>query len=457
MRCGFCLTYVRDVAPAAAEPAVEDSGRRWPLPRRLTLRGGILLALLAVGGWWLASAWLTEPSPLPLPASTALDPLTGPDQWAAHGDHTHARRTTARAVLNGSPAWTIELGAAIVLPPVADSARLYVVDENYRIVALDAGTGIEVWTYSAPVPLWSAPSVAGDMVYLTLRRGDVVALDAQTGMERWTTATRLQVFAAPVIAAGLILVQGGGALAGLDATSGEELWRLPLPDDLGLVGPVVLGETIAVPVRAEILLLDRQTGEQRFAFPQSGSTALLAAGTEIVAVNQNFAAGIDPASHSPWWEGVRGAWNQLWLWGVTGPPPRPEANWATSVRTTEIPSHIAAARTLAPALDDARLYTADREGLVRAFTLGTGELAWELRLPDLAGPPLLTGDGLLLTSAAGLSLHDPATGAALATFPLPGDEQRWTAVTTRATYLVEGDGRVRALRSGPSETSDEPD
>jgi len=445
-RCGFCFADVRHVR-ATAGVALAPTGRRWPLARRTTIRLSLFAVVLAWAGWWAYGAFIHQPPPLPLPASTTLQQRTGPGFWGPQGDASNTRRTEARPVLTGQAAWTVTLPAEITTPPVADGERLYVGGRDDRLVALDVRDGREVWAYQSPIRLWGAPVAAGDALYLTLRRGDVIALDAATGQERWSTGTGIHFFASPLVADGVVIAQGAEGVVGLDAATGDELWRIAVPGAVGLLSPVVLDGVLAVPVRSEIVLFDRRTGGRLFAFPQSGSTGLAVDKGEVVAVNQSFAAAVHPGSRFPWWEGMRGFWNQLWIWGVAGAPPRPEATWATRVRLSEIPPNIAAARMLSPALDAERLYSADRDGLVRAFTRGTGALAWELRLPELAASPVLTPDGLLLTSMRGLSLHDPVTGDQVASLPLPGADHRWVAVTTHGTYVVDSDGRVRALRS----------
>ncbi len=68
--------------------------------------------------------------------------------------------------------------------------------DGYRIYAVDAQTGREIWSREMPYPVWGSPTALENTVFFGLGRGDfvkshpipagkVIALDAETGKTRW--------------------------------------------------------------------------------------------------------------------------------------------------------------------------------------------------------------------------------------------------------------------------------
>jgi outer membrane protein assembly factor BamB len=103
--------------------------------------------------------------------------------------------------------------------PEADD-RIYVASAKAGIVALDASTGVTVWTYplaGANHVLVEGPRVIGG------GRSELVALDRARGAKVWTLQLGRERYPTqPVAVQGLILVaQDRGALLGVDLQTGE--------------------------------------------------------------------------------------------------------------------------------------------------------------------------------------------------------------------------------------------
>ena len=442
-RCRECLLalappagtgWVRagDAPPAAARRRFGIRWTRWRIVQLV-----LVLAVAAFAGRWAYDHYIYEPPKLALAAEASAQAGAPGVAWpAADGDSLAQRRTPARVALSETPAWTRELGAPVRTDATSDGERVYVGLGDDRIVALRMVDGEQAWAYRSPNTLWSPPAVVGDTVYLTLRRGDVVALDAATGVERWSVHTGGSFFAAPAVADGVLVVAADELIAGVEAASGRVLWEVPLDETRVVRSPLILAEHIVVASGAGVLVHDRATGVRKYRFPQSGNVGITSDGTRVYSVSANFAVAVDLQARLPWWEGLRGVWTQLWIWGFASLPPRPESDWIGPTRGAPFRA------VHAPALDAERLYIADEPGTVRALRLADGTEAWRVEAGRQAGAPTLTGSGLLLAGRDALSLRATADGAELARLPQPTAEQRRVLVIERGVVVLDQSGRV---------------
>jgi outer membrane protein assembly factor BamB len=385
-----------------------------------------------------------EPAVLALPAERALQPTAPGVTWpAADGGALAERRTSARAAWVVTPNWERALGARVRTAAVADERHVYAGLDDDRIVALRLSDGELAWAFRSPNTLWSPPTVAGDTLYLTLRRGDVVALDAASGRERWSTAVGGSFFAAPVVADGVLYVAADEVIAGIEASSGRVLWRVPLDESRVVRAPLVLREHIVVTSGDGLLVFDRRTGVRTFEFPQTNPVGATSDGERVFSVATGFAVAIDPHERLPWWQGLRRLWTQVWIWGLAPLPPRPESLWIGPLRGDRLRG------VQVPALGAELLFVADEPGTVRALRLANGGEAWSVQAGRQAGPPTLAADGLLLVGREALSLRSAGDGSELARLPLPAAERRQALVTERALVVLDGEGRVALHAAAP--------
>ena len=172
-----------------------------------------------------------------LPSEIVLPQAYINPDWAQTGGYpTHApQHTDAPGSL--SRVWATGIGKGsfrkgrVVASPVVAGGRLYAVDADNRIVALDANTGKQFWRYEIEVAkigktregganiierfrdplsfrdtggsdkeaIGGGVAVADGRVYVSSGDGLVLALDAMTGTEIWRTETRTPVHSAPAI------------------------------------------------------------------------------------------------------------------------------------------------------------------------------------------------------------------------------------------------------------------
>lgn len=139
-------------------------------------------------------------------------------------------------------AWTLTLppGPNTATPLVHDGV-LFVHSYGDHVQALNAETGDELWHYARRLPQGTGPSVKRNMaIYggkLFVGTSDlhVIALDVKTGSLVWDHAIeseeRWGLTGGPLAAKGMILQgvggqgAGGAFILGLDADTGEEVWR----------------------------------------------------------------------------------------------------------------------------------------------------------------------------------------------------------------------------------------
>jgi alcohol dehydrogenase (cytochrome c) len=141
--------------------------------------------------------------------------------------------------------WGLEPGPSQTTPVVHDGV-MYVASPGGVVHALDAATGDFVWEYRRPMEerlragqQMRSLAIYRDLVYLNTGDAHVIALDARTGDVRWDTPTtpegvRRGFSSGPIVADGVVVAGhtycGADGYAcyiiGIDALTGEELWRV---------------------------------------------------------------------------------------------------------------------------------------------------------------------------------------------------------------------------------------
>jgi alcohol dehydrogenase (cytochrome c) len=148
-------------------------------------------------------------------------------------------------------------GARIEASPVVAGGRIFITEPQGGVVALDAGTGAQIWRYgrtiSKNLSLCCATANRGvalldDRVYVATLDAHLIALDGTTGQVLWDKVIAdynegYSSTGAPLALKNLIVVGIAGAEFGapgfimaFDATTGEKKWRfdtIPKPGEKG--------------------------------------------------------------------------------------------------------------------------------------------------------------------------------------------------------------------------------
>jgi outer membrane protein assembly factor BamB/tetratricopeptide (TPR) repeat protein len=158
--------------------------------------------------------------------------------------------------------WRSVTVGPLVASPWVDRDLVVVGGSDQRVRAFDA-RGAQVW--SRPVGFGAAvvvrPVRAGRVVMVATSRGEVLGLDATTGDQLWRRKTRGAVGGLSLIDARSVVVVDEGGVARIDE-QGETLWRID-PGARAITEPVVVSEHNAICVTladAALCLIDAETG-----------------------------------------------------------------------------------------------------------------------------------------------------------------------------------------------------
>jgi glucose dehydrogenase len=166
-----------------------------------------------------------------------------------HGDHVC--RFYCLDAESGRERWHVEVADHIESSPCVAGGKVFFGAGDDGLYCLDAATGKECWHFQAPVHVDASPAVDGNHVYVgsgvtnTRKLTGVFCLDRATGRELWRVATDLPVWGSPAPDHGRVFVPLGngrllegaapperpaGALLGLEAATGHQLWRYDVGD-----------------------------------------------------------------------------------------------------------------------------------------------------------------------------------------------------------------------------------
>ncbi|PHS73617.1 MAG: outer membrane protein assembly factor BamB [Porticoccus sp.] len=167
--------------------------------------------------------------------------------------------------------------------PVLAAGVIYAADSGGNVVAVDAGTGKQIWKKSLDSPLAGGVGLGGNLLVVAGTDGDVFALEAETGEQRWSARVTSEVLAAPAVNNAVVVVQShDGKLVGLQASNGERRWQYEIDSPiLTLRGtsPPILSDDMLIAgfANGKIVALAADSGsllwENRLAIPQ-GRTEL---------------------------------------------------------------------------------------------------------------------------------------------------------------------------------------
>jgi outer membrane protein assembly factor BamB len=206
--------------------------------------------------------------------------------------------------------WKKEVGHGFASPVVAEGRLIlfHRIGGKEVVEALDAATGRGIWSFDYPTTYRddfgfddgprAAPTIAGGRVYTFGAEGTLHCLDFATGKKIWSLDTHRQfqvakgyfgAAGAPLVDGGRVLMNIGGALAGLaafDAATGKTLWTVP-NQEASYSSPVaatIQGLRHALFLtRAGLVDVDPEAGKVRYELPwRARMKASVNAATPIV-------------------------------------------------------------------------------------------------------------------------------------------------------------------------------
>jgi outer membrane protein assembly factor BamB len=179
----------------------------------------------------------------------ALDAGTGTVVW----------ETRYPAPFNMSPA-TARHGPGPKSTPTFANGRLFTLGMSGIVTAFDAATGKQLWQKPAPPVephFHTAQSALVDRGLVILHvgghnRGALTAFDAATGAVKWSWDGDGPAYGSPILAefggTRQVINFSQGSLVGVDAATGQLLWRVPFEarSITNSITPLVYGQTVIV-------------------------------------------------------------------------------------------------------------------------------------------------------------------------------------------------------------------
>jgi alcohol dehydrogenase (cytochrome c) len=231
----------------------------------LTFRRGSWLLVLA--GLFVLFAWGNAHRPLvDVDPRRLLEAEKDPKQWLTYAGgydgHRHSLLTqiTRSNVHDLHLAWMAplrQIDRELEVSPLVADGVMYLTESREGVVALDARTGGELWTYRRPVPdglslCCGMPNrgaaILGRSVFVGTIDAHLVALDANTGKQKWITRVAdfrdgYSITGAPLALPDRIITGVAGSvygargfLAAFDPQTGALLWKfdtVPGPGEFG--------------------------------------------------------------------------------------------------------------------------------------------------------------------------------------------------------------------------------
>jgi outer membrane protein assembly factor BamB len=176
----------------------------------------------------------------------------------------------------GKIGWRTRTEAPIHAAPTIANGRVYVVDVNDELIAVDAATGQQSWTYQAltePARMLAAssPAVDNDTLVTSFASGELIALRAANGNELWNASlSRVSrtnalseirdIAGRPVIyKSDVFAVSHADFFADVDLRTGSVRWTLPVS---ATTSPWVAGDVVYVVAQSgEVICVSRDSGQ----------------------------------------------------------------------------------------------------------------------------------------------------------------------------------------------------
>lgn len=335
----------------------------------------------------------------------------------------------------------------IAAPPVVAEGRLYFIDGDHRVIAMDASNGRRFWSetlrpeHRERVARPGGVAVYGGRVYVATGYGGLVALDAQSGEQVWSLQAGAPFQSAPTVAGGRVFaITNDSELVAADAGSGEVAWTYQAIAEpariLSAPSVAVDGETVIAPFASgEVVALLAANGRRLWvdSLSRTGRMTSLSAindvaGRPVVDGGISYAA-----SHS----GVLAAVDVR-----TG-----QRVWARSFASTQTPW-----------VAGSVLFAVSGDGELAAFDRETGGAHWVVQLPrykdegdrtgriSWTGPVMMGGRLILANSEGEVIAVTPENGQTVATQRVGDAVFIPPIVANGIVYVVTNDARLVALR-----------
>ncbi len=332
--------------------------------------------------------------------------------------------------------------------PVVGDGKLFAVDTDGVVHALDANTGARLWEFKMPAPGKAQSSIFGGgasysagRVYATNGVGDVIALNAENGEQIWTVKPSGPLRGAPTIAFNSVYVMSqDNQIYSLNADDGALLWHesgsVGQAGVFGMAAPAAGQGTIIAGYSSGELAAYRYENGRELWFDALSRTSI---STEVGALTDVDA---DPIIDS----------GRVYALGQGGRMAAYEL--VTGQRIWEL--NLAGIST--PALSGEWIFTLTDDARLLAIQRGTGKVRWLTQLdhwknekkktgPIFWSGPVLAGNRLWVASSRGMMMSlDVQTGTASMFRDLDAAVSLPPIVANQTLYILDDSGRIHAWR-----------
>ena len=206
---------------------------------------------------WVSPGYAQQPSPpsgSPVTSERLLNASEEPENWLMYSGQYNSQRHSRLTAIDKSNVdqlevkWVkqLETLADVETTPLVVDGVMYLTQSPSNVIALDAATGSQFWTYEHTLPEKLAlccgrqnrgVAILGETLFLGTLDAKLIALDAKTGAVQWEVqsadpATGYSKTAAPLVIGDKVIsgIAGGeygirGFLDAYDANTGELVWR----------------------------------------------------------------------------------------------------------------------------------------------------------------------------------------------------------------------------------------
>lgn len=335
----------------------------------------------------------------------------------------------------------------ITAQPVVAGGRVYGLDGEDVVFAVDAATGTRLWQVDTKPKKARDEAFGGGVafnnnrLYVTTGYGLVFAYDATTGKQLWVHQGDAPFHGAPTaIDTRVLAVNVDNKLVALDSRDGHELWsHTGLPegaDILGTPAPAVAGDTVVVAYSSgELFALRLENGHSEWTDNLATSQPLGALssladihGRPVIDRGRVFAV-----SHSGRMVAIDlRTGDRVWEQDIGG--------------------------TQGPWVAGDYVYVLSNDVSLLCLTWKDGKVRWATHLPRFENPekkrdpirwagPILAGDRLIVTASNGQAFSvSPYTGKPLGTTDFPDGVSLDPVVANNTLYVLTDAGELIALR-----------
>lgn len=408
--------------------------------------------------------------------------LPGPQAataWSQPGGNADNSVEHVIAAPGFTVAWRRGVGAGssrtrqVMAPVVADNGRVFVLDGEATVSALDSGTGAQAWKVNIRPDereggrrgffgiggtggttgggFGGGVAVGGGKVFVSSGYRIVTALDQTTGAVLWTTPVDVPIHGAPTVSGSRVfVVDVENQIQAFDTTTGAQDWSYRgIPEPARIMrasSPAVTGDTVVAPFSSgEVVALRAATGQsvwQQVLSRTSRTSALseirdiagrpvISRGVVYAISHSGLLSALDIRTGQP-------KWSPLPIAGVNAPLPVGDV-----------------------------VYVVSKDGELTVINRDTGQIYWSRNLnegrvrqeggllgffdrtvrPEWSGP-LLASNRLVLTNSDGeLVAFDPKTGAQTASLKLgAGPIYLAPAAYNGALYVLSDKGDLVSIR-----------